>query len=161
MGSCRWWSQETEETVALVTGANTGIGFAIVKRLAEEGLTVILTSRNVQNGQKALDLLREEGLDVVFHQLDVTDPDSIIQLAKWVKDQFGGIDILINNAGISSLSSPLSSDNILQTNHYGAKNVIEAMPPLFRHSTAGNRIINVSSMMGQLSVSIPKFTFLP
>ncbi|KAJ7571034.1 hypothetical protein O6H91_01G146200 [Diphasiastrum complanatum] len=156
MDSFRWWSKET---VALVTGANKGIGFAIVKQLAKEGLTPILTSRNIQNGQRASDMLREEGLYVMFHQLDVTDPDSISRLADWVKDKFGGIDILINNAGIAYTTSPLSPDSmelahsILETNYYGAKRVTEAMLPLFRHSsTPGNRIVNVSSMTGQLSV---------
>ncbi|KAJ7557993.1 hypothetical protein O6H91_04G020500 [Diphasiastrum complanatum] len=155
MASCRWWSKEN---VALVTGANTGIGFAIVKILAQHGLSVVLTCRSIQNGQKAVDMLREEGLDVAFHQLDVTDPESIIRLSKWVGDQFGGIDILINNAGITIRTSPLSSDSmelvhsLLRTNYYGAKSVIEAILPLFRHSPAGNRIINVSAVAGQLSI---------
>ncbi|KAJ7558992.1 hypothetical protein O6H91_04G064700 [Diphasiastrum complanatum] len=153
--SRRWWSKET---VALVTGANKGIGFAIVKQLAKEGLTAILTSRDIQNGQKACDMLREEGLNVLFHQLDVTDLDSIIRVADWVKTQFGGIDILINNAGVNFRTTPLSLDGMevahstLETNYYGVKRVTEAMLSLFRLSTQGNRIVNVSSMMGQLSV---------
>ncbi|KAH8913135.1 hypothetical protein BDL97_U04900 [Sphagnum fallax] len=96
----RWWSKDT---VAVVTGANKGIGLAIVRRLAKEGITVVLTARDTTRGKEALESLKSQGLhNVKFHPLDVA-PESILALAEWLHKTYGGIDILINNAGISSL----------------------------------------------------------
>ncbi|CAM6097205.1 unnamed protein product [Calypogeia fissa] len=117
-----WWSTNT---VALVTGANKGVGYAIVRKLAEVGLTVILTARDPAKGQTATDTLRTDtGLQsIFFHRLEVRSSESAQALAKWVKEKFGGLDILVNNAG----------------------NVTESLLPLLRPSPAGARIINVSS----------------
>jgi carbonyl reductase 1 len=101
----RWWSKET---VAVVTGANKGIGFATVKKLAELGLTVVLTARDPEKGEKAAETLRAEGNEVWFHLLDVSDPLSIQGFASWLHQVFGGLDILV-----SLLLNSFSSLNML------------------------------------------------
>ncbi|KAJ0970082.1 hypothetical protein J5N97_022959 [Dioscorea zingiberensis] len=90
--------------VAVVTGANKGIGLEIVKQLASNGVMVLLTARDVKRGTEAVEKLKESGLsDVVFHQLDVADTSSIASLADFIKTQFGKLDILVNNAAINAL----------------------------------------------------------
>lgn len=79
----------------MVTGANRGIGFEIANQLAVLGLTVILTSREASVGEEAAKVLREAGLNVVVHQLDILDPSSIQAFAIWIKETYGGIDILV------------------------------------------------------------------
>lgn len=88
----RWWSSET---VAVVTGANRGIGFEIARQLAGHGLTVILTSRDYSVGVEAAKVLQEGGLNVDVHQLDVLDPASIQEFCDWIKEKYNGIDILV------------------------------------------------------------------
>lgn len=78
-----------------MTGANRGIGFEIVHQLALHGITVILTSRETGVGEEAAKVLQEGGLNVVFHQLDIVDPPSIEAFVEWVKEQYGGIDVLV------------------------------------------------------------------
>ncbi|KAJ0970141.1 hypothetical protein J5N97_023018 [Dioscorea zingiberensis] len=88
--------------VAVVTGANKGIGLEIVKQLASNGVMVLLTARDVKRGTEAVEKLKESGFsDVVFHQLDVADTSSIASLADFIKTQFGKLDILVNNAAIN------------------------------------------------------------
>ncbi|XP_057823950.2 salutaridine reductase isoform X2 [Cryptomeria japonica] len=97
----RWWK---EDTVGVVTGANKGIGYAIVRQLAENGICVILTARDEERGKAAAKTLSDEGFhNVVFHQLDVQDESSIQAFSNWVKEKYGKLDILVNNAGISGL----------------------------------------------------------
>ncbi|KAJ8752604.1 hypothetical protein K2173_005493 [Erythroxylum novogranatense] len=148
----RWWSSET---VAVVTGANRGIGFEIVRQLAGHGLTVILTSRETSAGLEASKVLQESGLSVAFHQLDVLESSSIKEFAEWVKQNYGGIDILVNNAGVNyNLGSDNSVEHakmVIDTNYYGTKNVTKAMIPLIRPSAAGSRIVNLSSRLGRLN----------
>ncbi|CAI9101753.1 OLC1v1039160C1 [Oldenlandia corymbosa var. corymbosa] len=89
---------------AVVTGANKGIGFEVVRQLASHGITVVLTARDEKRGLDALHKLQESGglsSDVIFHQLDVADSSSVNSLAEFVKAQFGRLDILVNNAGVS------------------------------------------------------------
>lgn len=93
----RWWSAET---IAVVTGANRGIGFEIVHQLAIQGLTVILTSRDTAVGEEAAKVLQEGGLNVVCHQLDIVDPSSIKSFADWVQETYGGIDILVRQCHV-------------------------------------------------------------
>ena len=83
--------------MAVVTGANKGIGLAFIKRFAELGLTVILTARDVSKGQEAVESLRAQGLKhVEFCRLDVADPVSVAAFAKWLRQRFGGLDILVS-----------------------------------------------------------------
>ncbi|XVE63792.1 hypothetical protein DITRI_Ditri07aG0048500 [Diplodiscus trichospermus] len=147
----RWWS---EETIAVVTGANRGIGFEIARHLAGHGLSVILTSRDTDVGIEAAKVLQEGGFNVDVHQLDILDDESISTFAEWIKEKYGGIDILVNNAGVNY---NLGSDNsvefakqVVETNYYGTKRMIKAMIPLMRASAAGARIVNVSSRLGKL-----------
>ncbi|KAF7019100.1 hypothetical protein CFC21_032311 [Triticum aestivum] len=90
--------------VAVVTGANRGIGLEVCRQLASGGATVVLTARDEKRGAAAVDALRELGLpDVLFHQLDVGEPSSAARLADFVRDRFGKLDILVNNAGVSGV----------------------------------------------------------
>ncbi|KAJ4728908.1 (+)-neomenthol dehydrogenase [Melia azedarach] len=148
----RWWSSET---LAVVTGANRGIGFEIARQLAAHGLTVILTSRDTSVGLEAAKVLQEGGLNVDVHQLDVLDSTSIQEFCDWVVEKYGGIDILVNNAGVNY---NLGSDNsvefakeVIATNYYGTKNMIKAMIPLMRPSAVGARIVSVSSRLGKVN----------
>ncbi|CAL9149705.1 unnamed protein product [Musa hybrid cultivar] len=149
----RWWSKET---VAVVTGANKGIGFALVKRLAELGLTVVLTSRDVGMGKAAVESLDGQGLIVAFCHLDVAEPSSIVTFAAWLERRFGGLDILINNAAVSfneiDTNSVEHAETVIRTNFYGPKMLIESLLPLFRRSIAtSSRILNISSQLGLLN----------
>ena len=87
-------------TIGLVTEANRGIGFEICRQLGQRGLQVLLTARNAERGRLAAQALTDEGLDVQFHPLDVTDPDSVSALGAVVEQDFGTLDVLINNAAI-------------------------------------------------------------
>ncbi|KAM7480226.1 hypothetical protein LguiA_028439 [Lonicera macranthoides] len=148
----RWWSAET---IAVVTGANRGIGFEIAHQLAIQGLTVILTSRDTAVGEEAAKVLQEGGLNVVCHQLDIVDPSSIKSFADWVQETYGGIDILVNNAGVNfnygTDNSVELAEKVIDTNYYGTKNVIKALIPLMRPSASGARIVNISSRLGRLN----------
>jgi NAD(P)-dependent dehydrogenase (short-subunit alcohol dehydrogenase family) len=143
--------------VAVVTGANKGIGFEICRQLAGKGLHVVLTSRNAARGRKAAVLLRNDNLDVVYHPLDVTDPKSVDALVKYVKGEPGRVDILVNNAGIllgKYETSVLDEKErlfreTLETNFYGALRVSQALVPLMKKHGYG-RVVNLSSGLGQL-----------
>jgi carbonyl reductase 1 len=144
----RWWSQET---VAVITGANKGIGLELTRQLAQNGLTTVLTSRDEGRGKQAVETLRREGLEVAFHPLDVQSEESARSLANWLKQTYGGLDILVNNAGVAKRAvTEENVDLVLQTNYFGVKRVTEAMLPIFRHSSADSRIVIVSSRSGLL-----------
>ncbi|XP_020595009.1 carbonyl reductase [NADPH] 1-like, partial [Phalaenopsis equestris] len=149
MLTCRWW---TEKTVAIVTGANRGIGFAIVEKLAEFGLTVVLTCRSESKGVEAVLSLAKRGLTAHFCKLDVTDDESILNFASRLHVTFGGLDILVNNAGVSF--SEIHSNNVeeaeivIRTNFYGQRKLIQELLPLFRRSPAmKSRVLNISSQL--------------
>lgn len=152
--------------IALVTGANQGIGLQIAKDLAANGLTVLLASRNLERGKAAAQTIAG---DVHPIQLDVTDPASIQAAAAQVEQQFGRLDILINNAAISrangqevetmqdyikrSRATLISVDEvrtIWETNVFGVLSVTQVFVPLLRKS-ASARIVNVSSGLGSLT----------
>ncbi|KAK8710813.1 hypothetical protein V6N13_146122 [Hibiscus sabdariffa] len=148
----RWWSKET---IAVVTGANRGIGFEIARQLAGHGLTVILTSRDTSVGIEAAKVLQEMGFNVDVHQLDILDSELISAFIDWIKQKYGGVDILVSNAGVNY---NLGYDNsvefarrVIETNYYGTKNMIKAMIPVMRPSAVGARIVNVSSRLGRLN----------
>ncbi|XP_037487672.1 (+)-neomenthol dehydrogenase-like [Triticum dicoccoides] len=97
-------TSSSHKRVALVTGANRGIGLEVCRQLASGGATVVLTARDEKRGAVAVDALRELGLpDVVFHKLDVGEPSSAARLADFVRDRFGRLDVLVNNAGVSGV----------------------------------------------------------
>ncbi|KAI9383766.1 hypothetical protein POPTR_013G127700v4 [Populus trichocarpa] len=148
----RWWSKDT---VAMVTGANKGIGFSLVKQLAQLGLTVILTARDVEKGNSAVELLKSHGLHVHFYRLDVSDPASVKTLASWFQKKFGVLDILINNAAVSFNdiyeNSVDHAEIVIKTNFYGVKLLTEALLPMFRLSDSISRILNISSRLGSIN----------
>ena len=143
--------------IALVTGANRGIGFEVCRQLAGRGMTVLLGSRSPEKGETAAEGLRAEGLDVLAKTIDVADGPSVNRLAAEVEDEFGRLDALVNNAGIlyDTWQRPLSADldvvrEALETNTFGAWRTARAFVPLIRQP-AGGRIVNVSSGAGSLS----------
>ncbi|MCE3199114.1 SDR family oxidoreductase [Paenibacillus sonchi] len=155
--------------VALVTGANQGIGLQIAKDLAAHGFTVLVGSRNLERGETAA---KEVGPDARALQLDVTDQASIAAAAERIRKELGRLDVLINNAAISntintsgmlsfeeftnlSLPSNVSLDEVRvvwETNVFGALAVYQAMLPLLREAPAA-RIVNVSSGAGSLTLN--------
>jgi len=153
--------------IALVTGANQGIGLHVAKELAAKGVTVFVGSRNLARGEAAA---AELGTGAIALQLDVTDQASIAAAAARIGKDFGRLDLLVNNAAIShttagSLSleeysqttrpSVVSLDEIRtvwETNVFGVLAVYQAMLPLLRQSVDG-RIVNVSSGLGSLTLN--------
>jgi NAD(P)-dependent dehydrogenase (short-subunit alcohol dehydrogenase family) len=151
--------QNTSNKVALVTGANKGIGFEVARQLAASGCVVLLGARNQALGNEAATRLAAEGLKVRFVELDVTNLATIDAVAKMTAADFGRLDILVNNAGIADRGdgSPETAqleavERVLRTNFLGALAVTQAMLPLLRKSSAG-RIVNVSSGLGSLTRS--------
>jgi NAD(P)-dependent dehydrogenase (short-subunit alcohol dehydrogenase family) len=146
-----------QSIVALVTGANRGIGLEVARQLAQKGMTVIMGTRILEKGLAAAEKLPEGEGRVMPYQLDVTDSKSIDQLAKWVEQEFGHFEILVNNAGIlyDTWQRASTADlNVVQeayaTNTLGAWRVCQALLPLIRQSQSG-RIVNVSSGAGSLA----------
>jgi NAD(P)-dependent dehydrogenase (short-subunit alcohol dehydrogenase family) len=143
--------------VALVTGGNKGIGNHIVSQLAQQGVHVYLAARDVSRGRAAADLLTDQGLDVEFVQLDVTDALSVTAAAEQVDQAHGRLDILVNNAAITSGLDPASTvtaedmRRTYETNVFGVATVTNAFLPLLRRSSAP-RIVNVSSGMGSIAL---------
>ncbi len=148
----------TTEKIALVTGANKGIGLEIVRQLANAGFRVFLTARDRQRGEEASKTLQQDGLSVEFLQLDVADETSIDKLAKELPSQIDHLDVLVNNAGIyldASNASVLEVEptlilQTLQTNTLGPLRLTQKLVPLLAQSNAG-KVINVSSGGGQLT----------
>ncbi len=142
--------------IAVVSGANRGIGFEICRQLAGCELTVILTARDEAKGRAASETLRQAGLDVLFHQLDVADVASIERLAKYLEAEFGRWDVLVNNAGVlidrKKTAANVDLDTFRKTMEvdlYGAMLLSQAALPLMRKHGYG-RIVNVSSDLASL-----------
>ncbi|WP_433534593.1 SDR family oxidoreductase [Micromonospora sp. CA-249363] len=145
--------------IALVTGANKGIGLATARRLARECGHVIVAARNTEAGQQATDRLSREGFSVSHLTMDVTNAASVRAAAADVSERFGHLDVLVNNAGILPEATHADPKETLDlamfeqtyaTNVLGPVAVIEAFLPLIRKSSAG-RIVNVSSAVGSLA----------
>lgn len=159
-------SQPVENKVALITGANKGIGLEIARQLGVQGITVLIGARDEKRGQEAAEKLHSEhNIDARAVQLDVTDHSTIEAAAKHIESEFGKLDILVNNAGIAVDSVPPSQLDIevlrrtYDTNFFGVFAVIKAMLPLLRKSNAG-RIVNMSSGLGSLTQnSDPNYEF--
>ena len=144
--------------VAVVTGGNRGIGFEICRQLAQQGIHVVLTSRDGAKGKAAVKKLRGDELEVAYHRLDVTEANSVASLVAYLEQQYGRADILVNNAGIMidpKGSRVLNSDietyrATLETNFFGPLRLVQALVPLMRKHGYG-RVVNLSSGQGQLS----------
>ena len=149
--------------VAVVTGANRGIGFETCRQLAKHGMKVVLTARDEGKGRAAAERLRSEELDIDFLPLDVSDDASVHEFARQIKKACGRVDVLVNNAGImidGKTRDTAAGTGVMQAkvetlrltmevNVYGALRVTQALLPLMPKD--GARIVNVSSGMGQLS----------
>ncbi len=145
------------DKIALISGASRGIGLETGKQLLELGWNVVFTARNMHEGRPLVNKLREKWKSAWFHQLDVTDEQSISDVAEYVEDTCGRLDVLINNAGIMIEENHKIMDVELEdlhktmaTNLYGPLMLTRTMLPFFKDSKDA-RVINVSSRMGQLS----------
>lgn len=145
------------EQVALVTGANRGIGLEVAHQLAHKGFTVLLGSRTIAKGEEAAKPYLEEGLNIIPVQLDVIDQKTIDDLKRWTEERFNKLDVLVNNAAIlyDTWQRAVSADlNVVreafETNTLGAWRMAQAFIPLLRRSAHG-RIVNVSSESGSLT----------
>jgi NAD(P)-dependent dehydrogenase (short-subunit alcohol dehydrogenase family) len=144
--------------VAVVTGANRGIGLEVARQLAVRGADVVLTARDPSRGEAARALLAGEGLAVSFQRLDVRDPAQAAALADWLHRERGRLDILVNCAGIvvdprgvrASSVDPAILRETFETNVTGVLAVTQALLPLMRRTGYG-RIVNFSSVLGQLA----------
>jgi NAD(P)-dependent dehydrogenase (short-subunit alcohol dehydrogenase family) len=147
----------SSKRIALVTGANKGIGFEVSRQLGKAGMTVMLGARDAKLGQEAAAKLKAEDLDVRFVELDLVKPSTIEAAAKLIATNYQRLEVLVNNAGINvpgdGLSSAVDLDvvrRVMDTNFFGTLAVTQAVLPLLRKSTAA-RIVNVSSGLGSLT----------
>ncbi len=145
--------------IALVTGANKGIGLEIARQLAQAGVFVIIGARDPGRARAAVEDLATQGLQARSVPLDLNDHESIEAAAETIRAEHGRLDILVNNAGIvdaadgpPTASSPEAARRILDTNFVGTLAVTQAMLPLLRKSTAA-RIVNLSSSLGSLTLN--------
>jgi len=149
--------QKPFKRVALVTGANRGIGFEIARQLASKKMTVLMGARQEKNGMKAQNQLADQGLDVHFLRIDVTDPPSIEAALGRIRDEFRRLDVLVNNAGIQIDSETQLMElsvglfqNTLETNAFGPLLLSQACVPIMKKNHYG-RIVNMSSTLGSLA----------
>lgn len=146
---------KTDQKIALVTGANRGIGYSVAKGLLEKGIAVIITSRSIDDGKKAVKDLSQYG-SAHYHQLDVTDAESMKNCIAFAKAEFGKLDILINNAGINydqhqNIENADLKEVVetFKTNTVAPLQMIQEFLPLLRESNSAC-IVNVSSGSGAL-----------
>jgi NAD(P)-dependent dehydrogenase (short-subunit alcohol dehydrogenase family) len=145
-----------KKKIALVTGANKGLGFETCHQLAQLGLTVILSARDFIKGQVAAKQLADKGLDVLFFQLDVSNQSNISRIAQQIEQQFGRLDVLVNNAAIlydtwqKAIDADLEVVNqAFTTNLFGPWRLSQVCIPIMKRNKYG-RIVNVSSGAGSL-----------
>ena len=150
-----------DKKVALVTGANRGIGLETARQLGQNGITVVVAARSLAAATETAEKLKAEGLDVVPVQLDVTKEADRSAAAKTIAEKFGKLDILINNAGVGAedgMFTPKTSQTteeelqkIFGTNLFSVIAVTREFLPLLKKSAAG-RIVNLSSILGSLTL---------
>jgi NAD(P)-dependent dehydrogenase (short-subunit alcohol dehydrogenase family) len=146
----------SKKKIALVTGGNRGLGFETCRQLAELGLTVILSARDISKGEKAAKQLFDRGLDVVFYQLDVSNQNHINRVSEQIMQQFTRLDVLVNNAAIlydtwqHAINADLEVVNqAIITNLFGPWRLSQICIPIMKRNKYG-RIVNVSSGAGSL-----------
>jgi NAD(P)-dependent dehydrogenase (short-subunit alcohol dehydrogenase family) len=145
------------QPVALVTGANRGIGREVARQLADRDLTVVLGSRDLDSGQAAADALTRQGARASSVPLDVTSPEGPFAAVRLIEDRHGRLDVLVNNAGriVEAGAVVTTADDlraVFETNVFGAVEMIRATLPLLRSSPAA-RIVNVSSTTASLTLT--------
>jgi len=150
-------AENSNKRIALVTGANKGIGYETARQLAKQGMIVLLGARDEQRGKEAAVKLQSEGLDVQFLRLDTDNQKTHEAARRFIEDKFGKLDVLVNNAGIALdlMQKPSEVDmqtlrKTFDTNFFGVIAVTQTLLPLIRKSDAG-RIVNVSSGLGSLT----------
>lgn len=157
-------AETASKKIALITGANRGIGLETARQLGKAGVHVLLGSRTAEAGLKALETLADDGVEAELLALEVSDPGSRAAAAQWIAQRHGRLDILINNAGVASgaftgaaqsdLAASISDPElrrIFETNFFSLVEVTQAMLPLLKKSAAG-RIVNLASILGSLSL---------
>ncbi|MDE3724885.1 SDR family oxidoreductase [Nocardiopsis sp. N85] len=146
---------ETNVRIALVTGANKGIGFQTARLLGLEGMTVLVGSRDIGRGTEAVRALEKEGVDARPLEIDVTDRTSVLAAAARVAEEYGRLDVLVNNAGVARWWGPPGETDldafrqVLEVNVLGPVAVLDAFLDLLRRSSAP-RVVNVSSEIGSI-----------
>ena len=159
---------ETKQKTALITGANRGIGFETARQLGQQGIKILVGARSEASGKEAATKLKDEGFDAEFILLDIDDAKTHTSAARYVEENFGRLDILINNAGINFenaengvyvKTSETSTDTFrktFDTNFFNTVAVTQTFVPLLKKSDAG-RIVFLSSGLGSLTLhSDPK-----
>jgi NAD(P)-dependent dehydrogenase (short-subunit alcohol dehydrogenase family) len=153
---------ETQKKIALITGANRGLGLEIARQLGHKGITVLLGARNETLGAEAAEQLRDQGINAHCIALDITQSASIAAAVQQIKDQFGRLDILVNNAARlpvtladqhnpSDISQELLGE-YMNINFMAQVAVTQAFLPLIRLSISG-RIVNMSSTIGSVTIA--------
>jgi NAD(P)-dependent dehydrogenase (short-subunit alcohol dehydrogenase family) len=153
-----------EGKVALITGANKGIGLETARQLGKLGVTILVGARDLAKGEEAVEVLRGIGVDASAIKLDVLIADDYTAAAERIEKEFGRLDILINNAGVlldsrgpnvtSTTSAKLLRDTF-ETNFFAVVALTQTLLPLLRKSDAG-RIVNLSSILGSLTLHATK-----
>jgi NAD(P)-dependent dehydrogenase (short-subunit alcohol dehydrogenase family) len=151
----------TDRKVALVTGANRGIGFETARQLGQKGVTVVVAARTLQSAEETASKLKAEGIDAFPLKLDVTKPEDREAAAKTIGDKFGKLDILVNNAGVGAQDGMFAAktlntteeelQTVFGTNVFSVIAVTRSLLPLLKKSAAG-RIVNLSSILGSLTL---------
>lgn len=143
----------SDKKVALITGANKGIGLEIARQLGTQGITVVVGSRDPKKGQDAVDTLKAEGIDAYTLKLEVTDAADRAAALPYFQDTFGRLDVLVNNAGVLLDGEGVTAENLTQTfdaNVTAPYLLSEALLPLLKAAPAG-RIVHQSSVLGSIA----------
>lgn len=150
----------TAKKIALISGANKGIGLETARQLGKLGVTVLVGARDLAKGQAAVESLKKDGIDAVAVKFDVVNAADIKAAAERVEKEYGKLDILINNAGVmvepigGNTSVTIAEKDLretFETNFFAVIAVTNAFLPLLEKSDAG-RIVNVSSILGSLTL---------
>ena len=151
----------TEKKIAFITGGNRGIGLETARQLGKQGVKIVIGSRDLNKGKAVADTLRAEGVDIEAIRFDITKPADYLESYNYFDKNFGRLDILINNAGISketfgapNNASSVSKDLLretFETNFFGTIELTQVLLPLIKKAPEG-RIVNLSSILGSLTL---------
>lgn len=154
--------------VALITGANKGLGLETARQLGKQGITVLMGARDLAKGEAAAAELKKDHIDARAVKLDVNDPADYAAVAKVIEKDFGRLDILVNNAGLlldsrkgneTSTTSAEVLRKTFDTNFFAVVALTQVLLPLVRKSEAG-RIVNLSSILGSLTLHATKGSYV-